>query len=66
MIGELEKENYYSLILENLNCLFCFFGYKDKNINNYLLKRYEKLILSHSNFNKDDFDTLVKTTLYLK
>ena len=36
MFSELGKENYYPLLLENLNCLYNFFGYKDKNINNFL------------------------------
>ena len=63
MFSELEKENYYSLLLENLNCLFNFFGYKEKIIINYLLKLYEKLILNYTNFNKGDFEILVKYTL---
>ena len=67
MFSELEKENYYSLFLENLNCLFYFFGYKDKNINiKYLLKIYEKLILNYTNFNKEDFEALVRSTLDLE
>ena len=63
MFSYLEKENYYSLLLESLNFLFVFFGYKDKNIINYLMKKYENLILKNSNLNKENFETLVKITL---
>ena len=66
MFSELETYNYYPLLLDNLNCLYNFFGYKDKDINNYLLKKYENLILTHSNFKKEDFETLVKLTLNLE
>ena len=63
MFFELENENLYSMLLENLNILFCFFGHSDSNIINYLMERYENLILKHSNLNKDDFEELVKLTL---
>ena len=65
MLCELEIENFYHLLLDNLNCLFIFFGYKDKDIINYLLEKYENLLLKYSNFNKEDFRTLVKLTLNL-
>ena len=63
MFFQLENENLYSMLLENLNILFCFFGHSDSNIINYLMERYENLILKHSNLNKDDFEELVKLTL---
>ena len=66
MISFLENDNFYSMILESLNYLFYFFAYK-KEINikfiNYLFNRYEKLILNNTNFNKDDFATLIKIAL---
>ena len=64
MISVLENDNNYSMILENLNYLFYFFGYKNKNIINYLFEKYEKLIMNNSNFKKDDFETLVDITLH--
>ena len=66
MISLLENDNFYSMILESLNYLFYFFAYK-KDINskfiNYLFNRYEKLVLNNTNFNKDDFATLIHIAL---
>ena len=63
MISFLENDNYYSMILENLNYLFYFFGCNNKFVNNYLLEKYEKIIMNNSNFKKEDFEALVNITL---
>ena len=63
MISFLENDNYYSMILENLNYLFYFFGYNNEFVINYLLEKYEKLIMNNSNLKKEDFETLIHITL---
>ena len=63
MFLKIEKKDYYSLLLENLNYLFYFFGYKDKNIINYLIPKYRNLILNYSCLKNEDFETLVNLTL---
>ena len=63
MISFLENGNYYSMILENFNYLFYFFGYNNEFVNNYLLEKYEKLIMNNSILKKEDFETLVHITL---
>ena len=63
MISFLKNDNYYSMILENLNYLFYFFGCNNKFVNNYLLEKYEKIIMNNSNFKKEDFEALVNITL---
>ena len=63
LFAYLEKYNYYSFEIENLNILFYFFGYKDKNIFNNLIKKYESIFEKYNLLNKEDFDTLIKVTL---
>ena len=58
-----QKYNYYSFEIENLNILFEFFGYKDKNIFDYLIKRYEIFIVNNTPLNKDDFNILISHTI---
>ena len=65
MFLKIEKKDYYSLLLENLNYLFYFFGYKDKNIINYLIPKYRNLILNYSCLKNEDFETLVNLTLII-
>ena len=58
-----EKENYYSFELENLNMIFNFFGYKDKIVFNYLIKRYEIFVRKNIPIKEDEFKELIKLTL---
>ena len=63
LFAYLEKYNYYSFEIENLNILFYFFGYKDKNIFNNLIKKFEHIFEKYNFLNKEDFATLIKVTL---
>ena len=58
-----QKYNYYSFEIENLNILFEYFGFKDKNIFDYLIKRYEIFIVNNTPLNKDDFNILISHTI---
>ena len=58
-----QKENYYSLELQNLNTIFLFFGYKDKDIYKYLIRRYEIFAKNNIPMNEEEFNLLIKITL---
>ena len=54
-----QKENYYSLELQNLNTIFLFFGYKDKDIYHYLIKRYKMFAKNNIPMNEEEFNILL-------
>ena len=59
----LEKENYYSFEMVYLNIIFYFFGYKDKNVFNDIIKKYEIFFMKYFPLNKEELETLTKLTL---
>ena len=57
------KDSYYSFELENLNMILSFFGYKDKNIFNDLIKKYEIFGRKNIPLKEEEFKEIIKNIL---